>query len=196
MLGLNGSLLFRADPKKYGSLGHWTFPDRDPAKMCTWASGFQNGRASPACLPSTAVRAWTSRVGLLLHISEKERLCQVRLEKDQEYLCAETPVGGPVRAGAVSTACLPGLHRSLLGHVQPDRPVLAHGSWRQGAHQGKVFPCSKLTNVALLIAANQQVTQGCETDIKQSIYIYREVYIYTIYIYSPPHFQHCGENLG
>lgn len=125
-------------------------------------------------------------------MSEKERLCQVRLEKDQGCLGAEAPAGGPIRAGAASTAsvgCLyPGLYTSLLGHAQPDSPVLAHGSWRQGAHQGKVFPCSKLTNVAILIAANQQVAQGCETDVKQTNSTRQEIL--------PLHFQHCGEILG
>lgn len=91
---------------------------------------FQKSRASPVCLPSTAVGAWTSRVGLLLQMSEKERLCEVRLEKDQGCLGAEVPVRGPIRAGAVSTTSIPKLRTGLLGHLQPDSPVLACGSGR------------------------------------------------------------------
>lgn len=85
--------------------------------------------------------------------------------------------------------CQHGLHpTSLLGHVQPDSPVLARGSWRQGAHQEKVFPCSKLTSAAILIAANQQVAQGCETDIEQINRAPQEIL--------PLHFQHCRGILG
>lgn len=145
-------------------------------------------RSKPCRLPSTAVGAWTSRVGLLLQRREKKRQCQVGVEKDQGCLGEEAPVGGPIRAGVVSTASLSGLHTSVLGHVRPDSPVLAHGSGRQGVHQGKDFPCSKVTNVAMLIAANQQVAQGCETDIKQTNSTSQEIL--------PPHFQHCGEILG